>query len=66
MHEPVCRPDAGVTALAGVIRALRDLPTGADDAVLIDQIRLLEELKSTTAATQARLTAWFAASRRQQ
>jgi hypothetical protein len=33
--------------------------------VLIDQIRALEELKSTAAATQARLTARFAATQRQ-
>jgi hypothetical protein len=65
MHESVTGPDAGTTALTGLIRTLRDLDAGADDAVLIDQIRLLEELKSTASAVQARVTARFAASQRQ-
>jgi hypothetical protein len=50
------------------LRAWRELlaglaPTG-DDAGRIDQLRLLEELKSGCAAAQARITAAFAASRR--
>jgi hypothetical protein len=65
MHESVTGPDAGAAALTGLIRTLRDLDTDADDAVLIDQIRLLEELKSVAAAVQARVTAEFAASQRQ-
>jgi hypothetical protein len=64
MHESVSTPDAGVTALAGLIRALRDLPAAGDDAARVDRIRLLEELKSTAAAVQARVTAEFAASQR--
>jgi hypothetical protein len=65
MHESVSTPDAGTTALTGLIATLRNLTADADDAVLIDQIRALEELKSAAAATQARLTARFAASQRQ-
>jgi hypothetical protein len=65
MHESVTGPDTGAAALTGLIRTLRDLPTDADDAVLIDRIRLLEELKSTASAVQARATARFAASQRQ-
>jgi hypothetical protein len=47
------RTRPGAAALTGLIRALRDLPAGSDGAVLIDQIRALEELKSAAAATQA-------------
>ncbi|HEU5007343.1 MAG TPA: DUF222 domain-containing protein [Jatrophihabitantaceae bacterium] len=65
MHESVWTAGTGTAALTGLIAALRHLPADADDAVLIDQIRLLEELKSAAAATQARLTARFAASQRQ-
>jgi hypothetical protein len=65
MHESVSGPDTGVTALAGLIRALRHLPAAGDDAARVDRIRLLEELKSTAAAVQARVTAEFAASQRQ-
>ncbi|HZY76537.1 MAG TPA: hypothetical protein VFE40_09480 [Jatrophihabitantaceae bacterium] len=53
MHESVSELDAGVAALTGLISVLRDLPAGTDGAVLIDQIRALEELKSAAAATQA-------------
>jgi hypothetical protein len=65
MHESVDGSDAGAAALTGLIATLRDLPSDADDAVLIDRIRLLEELKSTAAAVQARETARFAALQRQ-
>jgi hypothetical protein len=65
MHESVTGSDAGAAALTGLIRTLPDLDTDADDAVLIDQIRLLEELKSVAAAVQARVTARFAASQRE-
>ncbi|HEU5006004.1 MAG TPA: DUF222 domain-containing protein [Jatrophihabitantaceae bacterium] len=65
MHESVSTVDAGTTALTGLIATLRELPGGADDAARIDRIRLLEELKSTAAAMQARETAEFAASQRQ-
>jgi len=65
MHESAAGPGADITALTGLIAALRDLSGDADDAVLIDQIRALEELKSSAAAAQARLTARFAASQRQ-
>jgi hypothetical protein len=64
MHESVSTLDAGTTALTGLIATLRELPGGADDAARIDRIRLLEELKSTAAAVQARETAEFAASQR--
>jgi hypothetical protein len=65
MSESVSGPDAGTVALTGLIRTLRELPAGDDGAAQIDQIRLLEELKSTAAAVQARVTAEFAASQRQ-
>jgi hypothetical protein len=65
MHESVSTLDAGTAALTGLIRTLRELPSDADDAARIDRIRLLEELKSTAAAVQARETAEFAASQRQ-
>jgi hypothetical protein len=59
------RTRRGAAALTGLIHALRDLPAETDAAVLIDQIRALEELKSAAAATQARLTVRFAATQRQ-
>jgi hypothetical protein len=49
--------------LPGLIVAVRDLAE-ADDAARIDQLRLLEELRSATAATHARITAAFVASQR--
>jgi hypothetical protein len=60
--EPAC--DAATDALTGLIRALAALPEGVDDAVRIDRIRALEELKAAVAAAQARETAAFVASQR--
>ena len=65
MHESVSKSDAEVAALAGLVRAVQDLPTAGDDAARIDQIRLLEQLRSVTAAVQARITATFVDSQRQ-
>jgi hypothetical protein len=64
LHESIPEPGAGVAALTRLIATVRDLPAGTDGAVLIDRIRALEELKSAAAATQARLTARFAATQR--
>lgn len=51
--------------IADVAAAMRTLGSTADnDAELVDQIRRLEELKSATAAAQARVTAAFAARQR--
>lgn len=50
--------------LAGWSTALCRLAADVDDAERIDQIRLLEELKSAAAAAQARVTAHFVASQR--
>jgi hypothetical protein len=47
------------TQLASTVAALRHLDASVDDAERIDQIRLLEELKSAAAAAQARVTAAF-------
>ncbi|WP_148571977.1 HNH endonuclease [Nocardioides caldifontis] len=48
--------------LAEVVGALARLDTSVDDAERIDQIRLLEELKSAAAAAQARVTTAFVTS----
>jgi hypothetical protein len=50
--------------LARLVGALTELRQDVDDAVRIDRIRALEELKSAAAAAQARETAAFAASQR--
>jgi hypothetical protein len=50
--------------LPGLIATLTGLDPDCDDAVRIDQIRQLEELKSAAAAVQARVTAAFVASQR--
>jgi hypothetical protein len=50
--------------LAGVVTALAGLNQNVDAATRIDRIRLLENLKSATAAAQARETAAFVASQR--
>ena len=55
--------DAATARLAGLIDTLRELPQGVDDAVRIDRIRLLEQVKAAAAA-QASETAAFAASQR--
>jgi hypothetical protein len=57
-------PQPGQGDLAGLVAAVRSLAEAPDDAARIDQIRLLEELRSAAAATQARITAGFAASQR--
>jgi hypothetical protein len=66
MSEAVGAVDSagGVDALAGLVAAMRDLSPTADDASRIDRIRLLEELRSVTAAMQAVETAAFVASQR--
>jgi hypothetical protein len=56
--------DGGDTALAGLLRALRELDPAGNDAARADQIRLLEEIKSAAAAAQARVTVAFCASQR--
>ena len=48
MHESASKPSAGVVALTELVREVRDLPPAGDDAGRIDQIRLLEELRSTS------------------
>jgi Domain of unknown function (DUF222)/HNH endonuclease len=66
-------PDGSMTAassalqtatLAGWGSALMGLDDHVDDAERIDQIRLLEQLKSAVAAAQARVTAAFSRSQR--
>jgi hypothetical protein len=54
----------GTGQLAQLCAALGRLDPDVDDAVRIDRIRLLEELKSAAAAAQAKETAAFAASQR--
>ena len=56
--------DPASAAPAGLIDVLRELPQRVGDAVRIDRIRLLEELKAAAAAAQAVETAAFAASQR--
>jgi Domain of unknown function (DUF222) len=53
-----------VEGLRAVVRSLADLDQGVDEAVRIDRVRVLEELKSAASAAQARETAAFAAARR--
>jgi hypothetical protein len=50
--------------LRGFVAALARLDENVDDAERIDQIRLLEELKSAAAAAQAKATTQFVASQR--
>ena len=50
--------------LAAFVDALSGLETHVEDAERIDQIRLLEQLKSAAAAAQARVTTAFAASQK--
>ena len=47
-----------------MLAELDAVPLSTDDALRIDEIRLLEELKAAAAARQARITAEFAASQR--
>ena len=54
--------DGATTWLAGLIDRLRELPQGVAEAVRIDRIRALEELKSAVAAALARESAAFAVS----
>jgi hypothetical protein len=56
--------DVGTAALAEMLRTLGRLDPDVADAVRIDRIRLLEELKSAAAAAQAAETAAFADSQR--
>ncbi|WP_375487170.1 DUF222 domain-containing protein [uncultured Jatrophihabitans sp.] len=50
--------------LAGVLAVVRALEPAGHDTARVDQLRLLEELKSAAAAAQAAVTAAFASSRR--
>src|SRR4051794_6744445 len=50
--------------LRGVVEALATLDDRVDDAERVDQLRLLEELKSAAAAAQAKVTTRFAASQK--
>lgn len=54
----------GPDQLRAIVRAMADTDTSVADAALIDEIRLLEELKSAAAAAQAKVTAAFVASQR--
>ena len=56
--------DPGVALLAEFRARLAALDQGVDDAVRIDRIRLLEQLRGAVAAAQARESAAFAASQR--
>jgi hypothetical protein len=58
--------DPAAPILAGLIDTLRNLPQRVEDAARIDRIRALEELKAAAAAAQARESALFAASQREQ
>jgi hypothetical protein len=49
----------GVADQRAMLSALSDIDPGLDDPARVDQIRLLEELKSAAAAAQARVTAAF-------
>ncbi|HJQ42347.1 MAG TPA: DUF222 domain-containing protein [Jatrophihabitantaceae bacterium] len=62
----VASPAAGgaVAQLGGMITALAELPTEAEDAERIDRIRRLTELESAAAAARAVETARFATSQR--
>ena len=51
-------------ALQSLVDALRTVPVARDDDSRLDQIRLLEQLRSVSAAVQARVTAAFVASQR--
>lgn len=52
------------SALTTWVDQLASLEEAVDDAERIDQIRILEEIKSAAAAAQARVTAAFDASQR--
>ena len=56
--------DVAHVDLRSVVCALGELDAEQSDAALVDQIRLLEEVKSAAAAAQARATAAFVASQR--
>ena len=60
--EGLAAQTVGTSVLASVVSALSRLDEQIGDAERIDQIRLLEELKSAAAAAQARVTADFVAS----
>jgi hypothetical protein len=64
MSEGIGSGATGGGLLPGLIAALRQMAPAPDDAVRVDQIRQLEELKSVAAAVQARVTAAFVASQR--
>ncbi len=58
------RGQVPTAVLASWMKALADLDRNISDAERIDQLRLLEDLKSGAAAAQARIAADFDASRR--
>ncbi|HET6878147.1 MAG TPA: DUF222 domain-containing protein [Jatrophihabitans sp.] len=62
--SPVSGPGLDVPELAALRDRLGELDQDVEDAVRIDRIRVLEELKSAVAAAQARETAAFAAGQR--
>src|SRR5690349_18163654 len=55
---------SGTAELQAIVAALRRLDCVADDAVRIDQIRLLEEVRCAAAAAQATVTKAFVESQR--
>src|SRR4051812_18815424 len=66
MFDTTASRDAmGTADLRRLVRALATLDVAVPDAERIDQIRLLEELKSAAAAAQARVTTAFVASQEQ-
>jgi hypothetical protein len=65
VSESVGHGTGADSVLPRLIRTLADFDPGADDAVRVDAIRQLEELKSAAASVQARITAEFATSQRE-
>jgi hypothetical protein len=65
MSDTVQADGADGSPLPALISTLAGLRTDCDDALRVDQIRQLEELKSAVAAAQARVTAAFVASQRE-
>lgn len=57
-------PLTSASELAGLVGRLAGLSTDVDDAQRVDSIRQLEQVKAAAAAAQARMTAAFVASQR--
>ena len=66
MFDPADSSTAGpsISELAALVGRLAGLSTDVDDAERVDRIRWLEAIKSAAAAAQARMTAAFASSQR--